>query len=392
MSFDFQTQPERLEEGSLKWRRVKAELGSEKMVVPFCLADMELLNPEPILEGLKHYLEQKPVLGYTEATDRYYEAFQAWMKRRHRTDVPKEWIIPMACVVPALYEAVRSFSDKGDSVIIMPPVYPPFFRAVTQNDRELALCPLKEEQGRYEIDFERFEQLASQEQCRLLIFCSPHNPVGRVWTKLELSRLMELCELYQITVVSDEIHSDLIQEGHQHQTLLNLNEASQQRVMVCNAPSKTFNLAGAQLAQVMIPNASLRQRYLDEHLKSGYNLLNAFSYQAATLAYEACEAWLEALLTHLQKNHEILREGLGELLPELRVLPLEGTYLAWIDCRSLNLDWRERRQFLREKAKLFLESGADFGAEGRGFERFNLACPEASLRQALQCLKRALKR
>ena len=285
---------------------------------------------------------------------------------------------------------IRALTRPGDGVIIQPPVYRPFFTVVRNNDRKLIENPLYFDGRKYRMDL---EQLGKQLEAdvKLLILCSPHNPVGRVWTREELLALGQLCLEHEIVVISDEIHSDLVFPGNQHTVLASLSPELAQNCVVCNAPSKTFNIAGIQASNVIIPNEKIRQAYRQVLRTSGLALPNVFAVAAVEAAYTGGEAWLEELLIYLQANYHFLKSFIEEHLPQIKVIEPEGTYLVWLDCRGLGLDDQQLDASIREKAGLLLESGPIFGNDGSGFQRINIACPRQVLVEALQRLHKAFR-
>lgn len=390
--YNFQDIYPRAKGGALKWEKMyqhNPELGEE--VIPFSVADMEFATPPEVIEGLKRYMDEIPVFGYTGPTQSYYDAVIGWMRRRHGWEIEKDWIFPTAGVVPALYLAVNAFTRPEDGVIIMPPVYGPFHRAVTQNGRKLVESPLIEnrEQHSYEIDFDDLARKAADKNNKMLILCSPHNPVGRVWKREELARVAEICLQNDVLVLSDEIHFDIILPGYQHTVFAQLGEAVQNNCVVCTAPSKTFNTAGLQTSNIVIPNPVLRQQFAEQFGRMGNFSLNCLGYRSCELAYNCCEEWLEQMLSHIESNRKLVEDFLAAELPQLHPYRLEGTYLLWIDCRDLGLDAQALENLMQDKAQFYCDEGYIFGEGGTGFERINLACPPRYLEAALHRLKAA---
>ena len=303
-----------------------------------------------------------------------------------------DWLVETPGVVFALCTAVRAFTKPGDAVMMLLPVYPHFFEAATDNGRRVVSSQLKPGiNGRYEIDFDEVERLMDEEKPRLFILCSPHNPVGRVWTEEELRRLGELCFARNIPVVADEIHCDFTYPGHPHTPFLSLGPAFEQNGVSCTAPSKTFNLAGLQDSNIFIPNPMMRAAFQRKLRAQGVFGVNSAGRAAAKAAYDHGESWLRELLTYLRENDDFLRDFLARELPRLKAAPLEGTYLAWVDARELGLSAGELSALLRDKAHVRLNPGAEYGAGGEGFLRFNLACPRSTLRLALERIRDAVK-
>jgi putative C-S lyase len=392
MRYDFTTRVNRKGTGAAKWEvmyRRKADISEG--VVPFSVADMEFVMPVEIIAGLKEYLDHA-ILGYAVTTPSYLRAVAGWMKKRHNWDVKEEWIIHAPGVIAALYCAVDACTEKGDGVIIMPPVYSPFAAAISKYDRELVKVPLVEEGTAYRIDFRVLEEKARDPRNRMLLFCSPHNPGGRVWTAEELASVADICERHHLIVVSDEIHCDILSPGSIHRVFASLSEAAAQNSVICTAPSKTFNLAGMQLANIIVPNKELREKLRGKFAGIPYDTPGILSLKACEIAYTQCEAWLDELLVVIAANFRLVADFMAKKLPMIKVFPLEGTYLVWMDFRGLGLDQGALEDFLTNDAELILSAGANFGEEGRGFQRMNLACPAAVLEEALDRLFEAAGR
>ena len=390
MNYDFTTLRPRIAVGSSKWGAMqKLRQGLPPEVIPLSVADMEFVNPPEIAEHLSHYLETM-ILGYTQPTDSYYAALSDWMARRHNWKIDREWVVPSPGVVPALCHMVQAYTEPGDKVIVFPPVYYPFYSAIRENGRQVLECPLLEKDGHYEMDFDRFAQVA--EEGKVLLFSSPHNPVGRVWSREELEKLSAICLEKGVLVLSDEIHFDLILGERHHTVFATLSEAAAQNCVICTAPSKTFNLAGLQTANIIIPNKKLREKLLAVRNRLGIHGCNMLGYQACETAYRECEDWLEQLLAVLRENRTLVETYARAFLPGVKPVELEGTYLQWLDCRALGMDAKALEKFMQEKSLWFTDEGYIFGTGGEGFERINLACPTWVLRKALDRLRDALQR
>ena len=389
MKYDFETCIDKRNSGSVKWRdMLEKQPDVPEGVVPLSVADMEFKTAPEITAGLKEYIETQ-ALGYTEATDTYYDAVAGWMKDRHGWDVKREWIVTTPGIVLALGLAVRAFTQPGEGIIIMTPVYYPFYMVVEKQGRKLAENELKNRAGRYEIDFDGLEKKAEDPNNRMLLLCSPHNPVGRVWTREELARVSEICARNGVLVVADEIHHDLIMPGYSHTVFTQAGDP--ENVIVCTAPSKTFNLAGMQVSNIIIPNEGLRRRFRNYKAESGLRELGALSYRACELAYTRCAGWLNGLLAVLDENRRLTERFAAQELGRAHVTQLEGTYLQWIDLRAYGLTGKElERKMLG--AHLFLDEGYIFGKTGAGFERINIACPSRVLEEALSRMKDALEK
>lgn len=392
MKYDFETVLDRYDNGSVKWNLMKKKKPQvERGIVPFSIADMEFKNPPEIVEALKDCLDQG-VLGYQTAEPSWYEAVTGWTRRRYGWETRPEWFYTTPGIVNALYHGVAAFTEEGDGVIVMPPVYYPFYKAVEENGRRLVRCPLIEgENLLYSIDCEKLEELASKPENRLLILCNPHNPVGRVWTREELMEVSRICLKHQVFVISDEIHCDLIMPGNTFTSFASLSEETEKNTMTCMAPSKTFNLAGLQASCVIIPDQERRRRLKAQMAKVSFEgRVNALGYKAMEAAYTKCDAWLDEAIQVIWENHRTLKQFMEERLPEIRTAKLQGTYLQWMDLRAFG--WTpERQEEIMTEADLFFDEGILFGPEGGGFERMNLACPKSVLLDALSRLEKAVR-
>lgn len=391
MKYNFETAPDRRGTGAFKWNSMyEAKPDVSDGVIPFSVADMEFQNPQPLLDGMAKYVSQA-VYGYTGPTHAYYESVINYMKRRHNWDIQKDWIITTPGVVPALNELVKAFSEPGDGVIITRPVYYPFSMAIENSGRKLVNVSLINRNGHYEMDFEGLEKAAKDPTTKLMILCSPHNPIGRVWTEEELRKLASICNSNGVMILSDEIHFDFVFPGHKHTVLATLSDEIAQNNIFCTAPSKTFNLGGVQVSNIIIPNPKLRERYNEYHKSMGMLALNMFAYKVGELVYNTCGDWFEELMQVLDTNRKLVEQYITTYLPQIKVIPLEGTYLQWLDCRALGMSGKELETFMQEKAELFFDEGYIFGEEGDGFERWNLACPTKYIQEGLERLRKAVE-
>lgn len=389
--YDFETVVNRTNTGSSKWEQMKGwNPNVSEEAIPFSVADMEFKNPPEIIEGLKEYLDSS-ILGYTQPTENYLKAVCGWMEKRHNWKINSEWIVGSAGVVGAFYSAIRAFSNPGDGIIIMSPVYYPFYSAIELNNRKVVKNPLINTGSSYEIDFNDLEMKAKEHTNKILLFCSPHNPTGRVWTKEELEKVGEICLKNNILIISDEIHFDLIMPDHKHTVFASLSDELANNTIVCTAPSKTFNLAGMQTSNIIIPNEDLRETYVKEIQSQGVFSLNILGYKACEIAYTKCEKWLDELLGLIYHNHLELKKYMEENIPEIKVHDLQGTYLQWMDFNGLGLDKDELEKLMHEN-ELFFDEGYVFGEEGNGFERMNLACPTKTMMVGLERLKKTTDR
>ena len=392
--YDFTTRVDRRGTGSSKWEGMyRADPSVPSGIVPLSVADMEFVEAPEIVDAVRTFASGA-VLGYTGPTDAYFDAVLGWQRDRHGWDARREWVALSPGVVPALGVAVRAFTAPGDGVVIMPPVYHPFRRCVEQAGRRVVANPLKLAEGslRYEIDFDGLEAACADPGTKMLILCSPHNPVGRVWSADELSRVAQICCDHGVFICSDEIHNDLTMPGFCHTVLATvMPEGSLGNCMVCTAPSKTFYLAGLQCSNIFIPDPERKVAFEKvAREQAGFSGLNAFAYPVCEAVYTRCAAWLDEAIGAIEANHRLMVEFCAERLPMLCVFPLEGTYLQWVDCRGLGLDADALEEFMTKRALLFLDEGKIFGEEGAGFERFNIACPRAVLAEALGRLESAV--
>ena len=364
-----------------KWDLMGPDCGPD--IVPLSVADMEFSSPPAIVAALTE-TARSGLWGYTGWGDRYYSALHGWMASRHGWNIQRDWVVRVNGVVQGLNAAVRALTRPGDGVVIQPPVYPPFFHAVKDNGRILVESPLKLENGRYEMDFDDLRDKLSRPNVTAFILCSPHNPVGRVWTEAELRRLGDLCLAHGVLVIRDGVHCDLVQHQFRHIPFASLGEKYAQNSVTGTACSKTFSLAGLCCANMLVPDRSKKAALEQEVSLSGCYTFSTFGVRALEAGYEQCAPWLDELIDYVGENHRYLRSFLTEHFPSVYLSPLEGTYLAWMDLTSLGLSPEEQARFLEEEARLYLSHGAPFGAPG--FERVNLACPRSVLAGALDRL------
>lgn len=392
MDYDFSTLVKRSKMNSAKWAQMYSwnpEVEEDR--VPLSVADMELKNPPEIIEGLQTFLDEA-ILGYTLPGKQFKEAVINWMQRRHDWKIEEDWIVNTPGVVMALANSVRSFTKPGEGVIIFSPVYYPFSLVVERSGRKLAVSPLLEENLYYRMDFDNFAELAKDPNNKLVLFCSPHNPVGRVWTKEELTRFAEICVENDLIVISDEIHHDLIMPGYKHYALDNISPALKDRLVTCTAPSKTFNLAGMHISNIIIANPELRESFRKSLYSMAILGVNILAYKACEIAYNECENWLEQLIELIDTNQRIVKAFFEENFPKIKAPLMEGTYLQWIDFRALGMSVEALEKFMHEEAQFFTDEGYVFGEAGKGFERINVALPTEILQVQLMHLKNALEK
>jgi cystathionine beta-lyase len=329
--------------------------------------------------------------GYSEPKDGYYNAVINWFSSRFSYTPKKEWFVKTPGIVYAIATAINAFTEKGDAVLIQRPVYYPFSGVIINNGRQLVNNPLVYSAGVYSIDLDDFEQKIVQNKVKLFILCSPHNPVGRVWSKDELAGMGKICQKHGVIVVSDEIHCDFTYGGQEHTVFASVSEEFAGNSIICTAPSKTFNLAGLQVSNIFIKNPILRKKFIGQINKTGYSQLNTMGLIACQTVYEGGGKWLDELIVYLEENYKFLKDFLAENIPEVKVIPLEGTYLVWLDFSKWQLNKSVRTQkeldeLIINKAGLWLDSGTIFGIEGEGFQRINIACPRETLAIALEKL------
>lgn len=389
MSYDFDKIIPRTGTDCLKYD-FAAERKKPADILPLWVADMDFPTAPAIQKCLIDVISHG-IFGYSDGKDDYVQALQYWFEKHFQWTIKKEWVIKTPGVVFALAAAVRAYTKEGDGVLIQQPVYYPFTEVIRDNHRVPVDSPLQLHDGRYTMDFDDLEDKIIRHHIRLFLLCSPHNPVGRVWTKEELLKLGELCKTHDVIIVSDEIHSDFVWEGHTHHILASLSEDLENRTIVCTAPTKTFNLAGLQISNIFIPNRKLRTAFRHAVDQAGYSQPNLMGLAACKAAYTAGEDWYLELKKYLRGNIAFVRTYLEEKLPELHLIEPEGTYLVWIDFRDLGLTTKKLEDLIVYKARLWLDSGAIFGKAGEGFERINVACPRATLKKALDQLYAAIK-
>ena len=381
MKYDFDEIIPRRHTNSYKW-----DGATDSDVLPLWVADMDFRTAPAITEALKQRVEHG-IFGYTRVPDEYYEAVTAGFKRRHGWDIRREWMIYTSGVVPAISAIIKALTGPGDKVLVQTPVYNCFFSSIRNNGCEVASSPLVYEDRTYRMDLEDLERKASDEKTKVMLLCNPHNPAGRVWTREELTAVGEICIRHGVTVVSDEIHCELVYSGHRHIPFASISDDFLRHSVTCVSPSKAFNIAGLQIANIIAPDETMRRR-IDKAININEVCdVNPFGVIATMAAYNEGEEWLGQLLDYLWQNYLFLVEFCRTHLPDFPVARLEGTYLAWMDCRTLGIGSEELEQLLVGEAKLWLNAGTMYGAEGEGFMRWNLACPRSVLKQALARFK-----
>ena len=354
------------------------------------VADMDFEVAKPITDALQAQVNHG-IYGYSEVKSDYFEIVKNWFKENFDWEIKKGSLVKTPGVVYAIAMAVKAFTKEGEAVIIQQPVYYPFSEMIIANNRKLVNSPLVLKDGRYEIDFEDFEKKIVKNNVKLFILCSPHNPVGRVWSVEELKKIGDICIKHGVVIFSDEIHADFVYEPNKHHVFASLGESYAANSVIATAPSKSFNIAGLQVSNIFIENKKLRDAFRNEIVKSGYSQLNTMGLVAARAAYESGKEWLDEVRAYIRDNLIFFRDYLKENIGELSLIEPEGTYLVWVDFRKLGLSEKQREDLIVNKAKLWIDSGAMFGVDGEGFERFNIACPREYLKMALDSLAKAIK-
>ena len=385
-NLDFDRVINRRNTKSLKYDFAK-ERGMPEDVLPLWVADMDFKTSSYVEDALKEWA-MYGIFGYSEVKRDYFEILKNWMEKHYNWNVQERWLIKTPGVVFALAMAVKAYTQPGDRVLIQPPVYYPFSEVITDNGRRVVDNDLYlGEDNKYHMDFMDLEKKIREENIRLFFLCSPHNPVGRVWTKEELIRLGDICVKYGVTVVSDEIHHDFIFSG-EHHVFAGLKKEFAEISVTCTSPSKTFNLAGMMISNIFIPNQTLRRKFRKEVDGAGISQLGIMGLAACEAAYGKGEEWYRAMLSYVKENIEFTRQYVQEHLPGVKMTEHEGTYLLWLDFNGLSIDAEELDKRIVNEAKLWLDSGKIFGNPGRGFERINAACPRSVLKEALYRLSR----
>ncbi len=385
-NIDFDKVIERKDTDCLKYD-FAVRRGRPEGVLPLWVADMDFKTSQKILDAIEERVRHG-ISGYTESREKYFEAVAGWMKRKHNWEVKREWLVKTPGVVFALAMAVRAYTEPKDAVLIQQPVYYPFTEVIEDNKRVVVSNDLVlGEDGKYHIDFDDFERKIVENNIHLFLFCSPHNPVSRVWTEDEVTKIGQICHKHNVIIVSDEIHEDFVFGDRKHYVLANLKKEFEDISVTCTSPAKTFNLAGLQISNIFIPNEKLRLKFKREIAAAGYSQLNTIGLTACEAAYNYGDEWYDAVMKYIAGNIDFMREYIRTELPQLKMTEPEGTYLVWVDFRGLGLSEHKLEELIVKKANLWLDSGAIFGKVGEGFERFNVACPRSILKQALEQLK-----
>ena len=388
MEFNFDKPISRENTNSVKFDGRHHYFGT-KDVIPAWVADMDFAVPDCVTRALEARL-QHPVFGYTLYPDSLYDSIIQWFERRHGWKIERDWILMAPGVVPSLFAAVKSFAGEGEGVIVQPPVYFPFFSSVTTNRRKLVLNRLREVNGRYEIDLEHLESCA-QQGAKLLMLCTPHNPVGRVWTQQELEAVLDIARKHNLIILSDDIHCDLIYPGNTH-TMLGKLAQPDDKIITAIAPNKTFNIPGLGLSALVIPDAAQRNAMKQTFESLHVGNTNPFSIAAFEAAYREGDEWLDALMAYLERTRDFVDDYLRENIPHIKMTKPEATYLLWLDCRQLGMTDAQLRGFFVKGCKVGMNPGTVFGEGGSGFMRLNIGTRKSAIEQILLSITKAINK
>ena len=379
---------ERRNTDSLKFDFAK-QRGMPEDVLPLWVADMDFKTSSIVLDKIKERVEHG-IFGYTETGDNYFDALYSWLDKNHNFKIEKRWVVKTPGVVFAIASAIKAFTNEGDAVLIEQPVYYPFSGVIRDNKRRVVSNDLVLTDEKYQIDFDDFERKIVENKVKLFVLCNPHNPVGRVWTRSELVRLIDICIMHDVIIFSDEIHADFTYEGYTHIPLINADERIKDYCIIATAPTKTFNLAGLQISNIIIPGEEIRRKFIKDVDAVGYSQANTIGIVACEAAYRYKQKWYEELKKYLKGNLDFVRDYLKTELPKIKLIEPEGTYLIWLDFRGLSLYERELEELIVKKAGLWLDNGAIFGRTGAGFQRINIATNRSILKEALDRIKAAI--
>ena len=388
MKFNFDKIIDRTNNFSAKWSEMNKNFGTNNLL-PMWVADMDFLTAPCVMEALKDRLEQG-IFGYTTRPSSYNESIVNWLDNRFSWKINQEWLMFSPAVITSISLLIQNLTQKNDKIMIQEPVYSPFHSIVESNERNLVISPLvKLDDGSYVMDYEDIE--AKIKDVKVFILCNPHNPVGRVWTREELTRLGEICLKHNVLVISDEIHSDIILKNHKHTPFASISKEFRENTITCMAPTKTFNLAGLQSSFLVISNP-----YYYEVMDKAFSILdikrnNAFSLVATEAAYNYGEDWLYELIKYIEDNVDFAIDYIKNHMPQLKVKKPEGTYLLWVDFSNLNVDKKDLKNALINKGRIALSDGSSFGIGGDGYYRINLACPRSMVLEGLKRIEFAIK-
>ena len=387
--YDFNKVTDRHGTNAIKYDLAVAR-GKPADVVSLWVADMDFPTAPAILEAL-HAKVNHGIFGYSVPDEDFYETVKNWQKTEHDFEIARHWVVTTPGVVFAIACAIKAFTREGEAVIIQTPVYYPFKNMILANNRKLVTSSLFEKDGKWQIDFDDFEKKIVENDVKLFILCSPHNPVGRVWTREELTRLSEICLKHNVIVFADEIHNDFVFEPNKHVVFSTISKEAAWNSVISTSASKTFNLAGLQFSVNFIQNPALKKKFHDERDKTGYDEPSLMGFVATQAAYEHGKDWLTALKKHLVENLDFVRNFVKENLPKVRLIEPEGTYLLWLDFSAYGYSDSELDNLIVNKAKVWLDRGTMFGCEGEGYQRINIATPRPILEEALKRIEKNLK-
>ncbi len=374
---------------SVKWDMAE-DLYQDKDILPMWVADMDFRIPDTVIQALEERVAHG-IFGYTLPDNQLKEQVTRWLQHRHQWEIQPEWITYSPGVIPSLHMIVQSLTEESDHVLIQTPVYPPFYSVIEQHNRNLVKNPLVLENNQYTIDFKDFENKIIDNHVQLFILCNPHNPVGRVWSKDELTKMSEICLKHNVKIVADEIHADLIFSEAKHIPIASLSHDISDQTITCLSPTKTFNLAGLQVSYLVTANQALKEKVEKQFKNQGMGMLNTLGITALEAAYSKGEEWLSELLETLENHRNYVAQRFHEETNAIQVIPAEGTYLLWLDCRNLGLTHTELKSFMQKQARVGLNDGASFGEEGEGFMRLNIAAPKKIIEEGVNRIIKAVE-
>ena len=389
MKYDFDEQIDRRNTNSAKFDEMDALFGSD--VMHLGVADMDYRSPKPIIEAMQNIVE-KGVFGYTIWPENYEELVSQWMKRRYGQETKNEWVVFSPRINMALNMAVETFTNEGDGIVLHTPAYTALQNAVEKYNRVMIESPLVLENGRYKMDFQQLrrnlDEKKAQGVCaKIMLLCNPHNPTGRVWEIEELQQVVDICKEYDLLLISDEIHEDFVKKGHKFVSCLHFQEDLQGRMIVCNSITKTFNVPGVILSNLLIPDQGIRERMKETMDRWGLHNPNIFAAGIMEAAYTQCDEWIEQVKAYLDENYEFLKKYLEKNMPELEVIPSEGTYMAWVQTEKLQISPEELEKFFIEDAKVSVYMGSRYGKHTDSFIRINIATSRSYLQEALERIR-----
>lgn len=389
MKYDFDEQIDRRNTNSAKFDEMDALFGSD--VMHLGVADMDYRSPKPIIEAMQNIVE-KGVFGYTIWPENYEELVSQWMKRRYEQETKTEWVVFSPRINMALNMAVETFTNEGDGIVLHTPAYTALQNAVEKYHRVMIESPLVLENGRYKMDFQQLRRNLDEKKAqgicaKIMLLCNPHNPTGRVWEIEELQQVVDICKEYDLLLISDEIHEDFVKKGHKFVSCLHFQEDLQGRMIVCNSITKTFNVPGVILSNLLIPDQGIRERMKETMDRWGLHNPNIFAAGIMEAAYTQCDEWIEQVNAYLDENYEFLKKYIEKNMPELEVIPSEGTYMAWVQTEKLQISPEELEKFFIEDAKVSVYMGSRYGKHTDSFIRINIATSRSYLQEALERIR-----